>query len=127
LFGCKDGLVMSTIPKRMHKLSISKLIIGTKVKRFVLVPKQNFRKQISRSFLFSPKNSGTKQNNSIWSGNFLRQTAEMFPFNPVTYRSMQTFCFGSKIFLWKADCFHVVSGKAERFYLIQKIDRSKTF
>jgi hypothetical protein len=47
---------MSTISKRMHKLSIFKLIIGTKVKRFVLVPKQIFSKaDMQIVFVFAQK------------------------------------------------------------------------
>jgi hypothetical protein len=68
-------VVMSTISKRKHVL-ISKLIIGTKTKRFHLVRIQSERKQniliwskiiviASRLFLFWPKNFGTKQSNLI--------------------------------------------------------------
>ncbi len=77
-----------------------------KDKRFDLVCLLSERKQniliwyiknciASRSFLFWPKNSGTKQSNLIWSGNFLRQS-RTFLFNPKTYRWKQ------KVLIWFA-------------------------
>jgi len=78
---------------------MSKLIIGTKAKRFDLVRLRSERKQNalvwseffcikSSSFPFWPKSSGTKRTNLIWSRNCLRRSGT-FLCNKKTYRSKQ--------------------------------------
>ncbi len=97
---------MSTISKRKDKrfdikafyrnesktLWFGPLPIGKKAKHIDLVQKIFIA---SRSFLFWPKKSVTKQSNLIWSGNCLRQS-RMFLFNPKTNRSKQ------KVLIWTA-------------------------
>ncbi len=97
--GTRATLVMSTISKRKDKrfdieayyrnesktFWFGLLTIGTKAKHFDLVHKKLF---CTKSFLFWPKKSGTKQSNLIWSGKCPRQS-RTFPFNPKTNRSKQ--------------------------------------
>ncbi len=120
-------------------VSISKLIIGTKAKRFDLVCLISERKQNiliwyikycigSRSFSFWPKNSGMKQSNLIWSGNCPRQS-RTFLFNPKTNRSKQNILNWSAYYRNESKTFWfdplIIGKKAKQFDLLGKLSQQK--
>jgi hypothetical protein len=93
------GVVMSTISNERTNVLISKLIIGTKAKHFVLVP------------LLSEQ----KQNILIWSENCLRQS-RTFLFSPKTVIDRSERFWFSSLF---------IGTKAKRFDLVHLVSERK--